>query len=107
MNIADIVGPVDVFSAAVVIGFGAAVTIMVVTGLARTPRKKMEFEFELAKMKQNHDADSAKQQHEVNREVKLGQIAANKQIEVSRIENGMVDVNAVRSRGQSGGDGDG
>lgn len=104
LDVASIVGSVDVFSAAVAIAFGGGITIMATTALARTPRRKLDLDFELEKIKLDNADRSAQRNSDVEREVKLGQIAANKQVEVARIENGMVDVNAVRSRGSSGGD---
>lgn len=97
MNIQDIIGPVDVYSAAVAIATGVGVTIITTTALARTPRRKLDLDYELEKIKlANADADRARQS-DVEREVKLGKIAADKQVQVARIESGMVDVKAVRS----------
>lgn len=103
-TIAGIIGPVDVYSAAVAIALGAGATIMVTTALARTPRRKLDLDYEVQKITMaNADRDAARKS-DVSREVQLGKIAADKQVEVSRIEHGMVDLNAVRSRGSSGGD---
>lgn len=99
MNIQDIIGPVDVFSAAVAIAAGVGTTIIVTTALARMPRRKMELDFQLQKITLgNADAANARSNN-VEREVKLGQIVANKEVEVARIENGMIDVEARRSGG--------
>jgi hypothetical protein len=92
MNIQDMIGPVDVYSAAVLVAFGAGATIIVTTALARTPRKKMEFEFQLANMKQQQEHDQQLKRIDVEHERDLGKIAANKQIEITRIESGMIDV---------------
>lgn len=97
MNIAEIVGPVDVYSAAVAIGVGAGITIMTVTALARQPRRKMELEFQLADMKQKQSHAETLQKIDVERETALGKIAANKAVEVARIENGMIDVKTRRA----------
>lgn len=92
MTIADMIGQVDIFSAAVAIGFMGGVTIMATTALARQPRKKMEFEYRLADMKQHQEHESDLKRIDVERETALGKIAANKQVEITRIENGMLDV---------------
>lgn len=93
MNIADIVGPVDIYSAAVAIAFGVGVTVLATTSVAKyQSRRKADQSFELEKLRlQNADSDSARQS-DVGREVKLGQIAANRQVEIARIEGGMIDV---------------
>jgi len=97
MNIQDIIGPVDVFSAAVAIATGVGVTIITTTALARTPRRKLDLDYQLEKIKlANADAANARN-WDVEREVKLGKIAADKQVEVARIENGMIDVKNARS----------
>jgi len=99
MNIQDIIGPVDVYSAAVAIGFGLAITVITTTALARTPKRQREINFDLERLRlANTDAANARS-FDVDREVKLGQIAANKQIEVARIESGMVDLKANRGDG--------
>lgn len=104
MNIADIVGPVDVFSAAVAIAFGGGATIMITTALARTPRRKLDLDFEVEKIRLENSDKASARDSDVNREVNLGKIIANKEVEVKRIENHMVDLNTVKSRGHSGGD---
>lgn len=97
MNIQDIIGPVDVFSAAVAIATGVGITIVTTTALARTPRRKMDLDYQLELTKlANADKQNARTA-EVEREVKLGKIAADKQVEVTRIENGMLDVKSTRS----------
>lgn len=97
MNIQDIIGPVDVFSAAVAIATGAGATIIVTTALARTPRRKLDLDFQLEKIKLANADNANERSFDVDREVQLGKIAANKQIEVARIESGMVDVKSTRS----------
>jgi hypothetical protein len=98
MNIQDIIGPVDVFSAAVAIATGAGATIIATTALARTPRRKLDLDFELEQIKlRNADAANARDKN-VQREVELGKIASKQIVEVARIESGMIDVENVRSR---------
>jgi hypothetical protein len=104
MDISSVIGPVDVFQAAVAIGLGIGGTIVVTTALARTPRKKLEMDYKLALIKQEQDLSIVTQRQDIDREVRLGQIIANKEVEVKRIENHMVDLNTVKSRGSSGGD---
>jgi hypothetical protein len=104
MDISSVIGPVDVFQAAVAIGLGISATIVVTTALARTSGKKLEMDYKLALIKQEQELAVVTQRQDIDREVKLGQIIANKEVEVKRIENHMVDLNTVKSRGSSGGD---
>lgn len=56
-----------------------------------------EHEFELAKIQRENAQALALKNADIDREVKLGKIAANRQVEVARIESGMVDVKAAKS----------
>jgi hypothetical protein len=97
MTIASIIGQVDVYSACVaVVALGGA-TIVATAQIAKYQnRRKTDQQFELEKLKlHNADAESARTS-DVNREVKLGQIAANRQVEIARIEGGMVDVKNIQ-----------
>jgi len=96
MNIAEIVGPVDGFSAGVAIAGLVGATIIGTTLIARfQTRRSMDQSFELEKLKlRNADAEMTRRS-DVERETKLGQIAANRQVEIARIEGGMVDVKAA------------
>lgn len=98
MNIADMIGPVDVYSAGVAIAFAVGATITTTTLIARYQSKReTDQKFELEKIKLiNDDAEKARQS-DVNREIGLGKIAANRQVEIARIEGGMLDVQAARS----------
>jgi len=99
MNIAEIVGPVDGFSAGVVVAALVGATIIGTTLIARfQTRRSADQSFELEKLKlRNADAESARQK-DVEREVKLGQIAANRQVEIARIEGGMIDLKNTGSK---------
>lgn len=93
MNIADVIGPVDIYSAGVAVAFtgGATVTMSILLARFQT-RRKTDQEFELEKIKlSNQEAVNARASG-VDREVKLGQIAANRQVEIARIEGGMIDL---------------
>jgi len=98
MNIQDIIGPVDVFSAAVAIATGVGVTIITTTALARTPRRKLDLDYQLEKIKLANADNANLRSNDVQREVELGKIASKQIVEVARIENGMIDVENARSR---------
>lgn len=106
MNFSSIVGPVDVFSASVLIAIMIGVTIMVSTALARTSVRKLEMDLELAKYKIESDTKLSSQANDINREKALATISVNKEIEFKRIDHGMVDVKAAtkKSSQYDGGD---
>ena len=93
MTIASMIGPVDFYSAATAIAFAGGFTVIVSTQIAKYQnRRTTDQSFELEKLKlRNADTADARNQ-DVNREVELGKIAANRQVEIARIEGGMVDV---------------
>lgn len=101
MTIADMIGNVDVFSAAVALGIGGGVTIIAVTGLARTPRRKLDMDFRLAEMKQQLDHKEQTQNNEISREKALAEIASRSEVEIRRIDSGMIELK-TNNRGSSG-----
>jgi hypothetical protein len=102
MTLADMIGQVDVYSAAVALGVGAGVTIIATTALARAPRKKLEMDFELARLKQSQEHAERTQANDISREKELAKIASGREIEFKRIENGMIDVQPSRSSSREG-----
>lgn len=92
MTIADMIGNVDVFSAAVAIATGAGLTIIVTTGLARTPRRKLDMDFKLATMKQQLEHEERTQVNEIAREKDLAKIASGREVEFKRIDSGMIEL---------------
>jgi hypothetical protein len=92
MNIAEIVGPVDVYGAVVSIGIGASFTILGVTAMSRTSNRKRNHDFELAKLqaKYAHDATVHNVEEQTKRE--LAGLAMKREIEFKRIDSGMIDV---------------
>lgn len=102
MSVADIVGTVDAYSAATAVAFAAGLTVVATSAIVRWQNSsKLRMDFEVEKLKlSNADAANARN-WDVDREVKLGQIAANKQIEVTRIESGMVDVKTAQHADQA------
>lgn len=97
MTIAGIIGPVDIYSAAVATVMAAGGTVVVTTLIARyQTRRKTDQQFELERLKlHNADAESARI-NDVNREVRLGQIAATRQVDIARIEGGMIDLKSAQ-----------
>lgn len=98
MNVAEIIGQVDVYSASVAIAFAAGATVTSSILLSRfQTRRNTDQQFELEKIKLSNAEASNVRAFEVDREVKLGQIASSRQIEIARIESGMLDVKSTRS----------
>lgn len=100
IDIATIIGTVDVYQAAVAIATGAGATIVVTTALARTPRKKLEMDFELAKIRQQLDHESRTQELDNGYRKNIAQMSANKEVEFKRIESGMIDVAEAKRKSQ-------
>lgn len=96
MTIQSIIGNVDIFSAAVAIAIGGGLTIIVTTALMRQSPKKLEYDYKLAHLAQEHRHAEQVQNNDIAREKALAQIASTREIEFKRIDSGMIDVKATR-----------
>lgn len=87
MTIASLIGQVDMYSAGVAVAFAAGATVFATTLVARhETRRKTDQQFELEQLRlRNSDAENTRRA-DIDREIQLGKIAANRQIEIARIE---------------------
>ena len=97
MNIASVIGPVDVFSAfvAVAIILGSTIFATAMT-IKWQNRHKIDQDFELARYRIEVDAQNIRRAADKVHETELAKLAMEKDIQIRRIETGMIDVKAAK-----------
>jgi competence protein ComGF len=95
-SFAQIIGPVDASSAAVLIVMFITLCIVVTTRIARRQSAtQVANEFALAKMRLTNEAAQADRASRQAHEKELLTIASNKDVEIRRIETGLIEGNVV------------
>lgn len=96
------VGVVDVPAAGVLIAMFVAAAIVATTFLTLySSKQETANKFELAKMAQSASIAQQDQANRLEHEKELAKIAANREIEVRRIDTGMLDLQTAQQRRHS------
>lgn len=97
MTIASMIGEVNMYSAGVAVAFAAGATVVSSMLVARYQSgKKRDQDFEIAKITLENNRLVNEHAKNVEREVALGKVASGRDIEIKRIESGMIDVKSVQ-----------
>lgn len=98
-----IIGNVDQNSAAVLIVLGICACVIVTSWIVRRrSRVDIEHDFELAKMKQRDAQAIAEGSQRSAHELQLAKIGSNRDIEMKRIEGGMITSHTSKTEVQDG-----
>lgn len=102
------VGAVDLPAAAVLIAISIAVAVVMTTFLSvHTGKQQRSYDFELAKMTKEMEHQSRETSLKNDLEKDLARVASNREVEIRRIESGLVDLKTVERQRQSDYDNEG
>ncbi len=92
MSINDIIGPVSIQAATIVIAAAGSITAIAIALIVRRSKREVAQDFELAKMRLENEAANVSAKYEAETKLGLAKIATNKEIEVARIDKHIIDV---------------
>jgi hypothetical protein len=92
VSINDIIGPVSIQSATVLLSVCGGITAVAIATIVRRSRKEIEYAHELAVLKAKNDEQYSRQKQANDRELELAKVAANKEIQMTKIDKHFLDL---------------